>query len=77
VWVEGLKALVTHHNLTVTDKSWSWEDFRQDVSDNVACTKREKLDRVNKGKFTDAMSVNVDVSGVFATDWIDGQDNTR
>jgi hypothetical protein len=37
-------------------------------------TERDKFDETSKGKFTDIVSVNVDVSGVFATvtDWIDG-----
>jgi hypothetical protein len=70
--IEGLKALVAHHNLTVTHKSRSWHAFRQSVSDHVVRTKRDKLDETSKGKFMDVVSANVDVSGLFAADWIGG-----
>jgi hypothetical protein len=75
--IEWLKALVSHHNLTVTRKSRSWQAFRQGVSDHVVCTERNKLDKTSKGKFPDIVSTNVDVSGVFTTDWIDGHSHSR
>ena len=41
------------------------------------CTKRDKLDETSKGKFTDVVSANVDVSGVFAADWIGRHGHSR
>jgi hypothetical protein len=76
--------LETHHNLTMTlsltHKNRSWKKNRQNVSDNVVCTERDKLGYDNikdNPKFTDVVPVNVDVSGVFTTDWISKHDSVK
>ena len=62
--------MVAHHNLTVANKSRAGKLFFQSVSDHVVRTEGDKLDDTSKGKFTDVVSANVDVSGLFTVDWI-------
>jgi hypothetical protein len=40
-------------------------------------TEGDKLDDTSKGKFTDVVSANVDVSGLFMVDWICGHGHNR
>ena len=75
--VEGLKSLVSHHNLTVTHESWSLQTLRQSVSNHIVGTEGNKIDDTSKGKFTYMVSVNVIVSGVFSADWISRHGNIR
>ena len=63
--VEGLKLLVAHDKLTMTNKSRSWQALRQSVSNHVVRTERDDPDETSKGKFTDLVSANIDMSGVF------------
>ncbi len=68
--VQGLKSLVSHHNLTVTHKSLSRKTLRQIISNHIAGAEGNELDDTSKGKFTHVVSTNVSVSGVLSVDWI-------